>query len=128
LPGNTVRPLTLETNSSRPFLALAHLREDGLGDADRPGGVLRVEALDLGWRAGLDCRAEDDARVRDEDVDLAGLRDGGVDAGLVGHVQAQPLVDLKAIQGARVPRGRDHAMTAEPVRRRWPGRCPWRRR
>ena len=41
-----------------------------------------------------------------------GLLDGGVDAGLVGHVQAQPLVDVKAVQCARIPRGGDHAVAA----------------
>jgi hypothetical protein len=64
----------------------AHLREDSLGDADRAHRVLREQPLDLGRRAGLDRGREDDARVGDEDVDLARLRDGGVHAGLVGHV------------------------------------------
>ena len=70
----------------------------GLSHADRPGGVLGEEAFDLVDRAGLDSCGEDDAGVRDEDVDLAGILDGGVDAGLVGHVQAQPLVDVKAVR------------------------------
>ena len=47
-----------------------------------------------------------------EDVDLAGLRNGGVDAGLVGYVKPQPMVDVEAAQGARVAGGGDDAVAA----------------
>ncbi|MEU2358654.1 hypothetical protein ABZ599_37795 [Streptomyces misionensis] len=53
-------------------------------------------------RAGLDRRGEDHTRVQDEHVDVVGPRDGGVDAGLVGDVQPQPLVDVEIVQRARV--------------------------
>ena len=55
---------------------------------------------------------EDGAGVRDQDVDLARSRDGGVHAGLVGDVQPEPLIDRKVVQRLRVSRGGDDSVTA----------------
>ena len=69
-------------------------------------------ALDLRDRAGLDSRRKDGAGVRDEDVDLASLRDGAIDAGLVGHVQAQSLVHRAVSQAVRIPCSGDDPVAA----------------
>jgi hypothetical protein len=69
-------------------------------------------AFDLADRAGLNRRGEDVARVQDEDVDPASLRDGAIDAGLVGHVEAQSQVRVEVIQAVRIPRSRDDAVAA----------------
>lgn len=108
---------------------LAHLRQDGLSDADRADGVLVKEPLDLGDGACFDRAGEDDAGIGDEDVDLARAGNGVVDGGLVGDVEAQPLGDLEGVEVAGVTgRGDDAVPAARGLDGPWLCRCLWRRR
>ncbi len=90
----------------------AHLRQRGLGDADRADGVEVEQPLQFRQRYGFHGGVEDLGGVDDDDVDITRARECCGNAGVVSDVEGHSLTDVEVGQRAGITRGGYYAVSA----------------